>query len=214
MKNRVDEAVDKRYGELAEGDCCLSCGAALRFAEPQPGETGVDLGSGRGNDVLRIAEMVGESGFAYGVDISGGMLEAAGKRAERLGVKNAWFSRSELDKTGLDDGAADFVISNCTINHAVDKDAVWREIYRILKPGGRFVVSDIYAVDTVPEQYRNDPQAVAECWAGAVTRGEYMRTVHDSGFNDIRVIEESLPYDKGRVRVASFTITGHKPAMD
>ena len=172
---------------------------------------GVDLGSGRGSDVLRIAEIVGEKGFAYGVDIAEGMLETAHKKAERLGIRNAGFVRSELEKIDLDDGIADFVISNCTINHAGDKQAVWSEIFRILKPGGRFVVSDIYASEQVPEEYRNDPVAVAECWAGAVTRDKYFETVEKTGFVNIEVIEESLPYDKGKIQVSSITLVGIKP---
>jgi hypothetical protein len=84
-------------------------------------------------------------------------------------------------------------------------------MHRILKPGGRFVVSDIYALEPVPERYRNDPEAVAQCWAGAVTRAEYMSSVCDAGFAAVKIIEESLPYEKGKIRVASFTISGRKP---
>lgn len=211
MGNEVSGAINKRYSGLAEKSCCLSCGAALSHCKPQLGEVGVDLGSGRGSDVLRIAEIVGEKGFAYGIDIAEGMLETAYKKAERLGIRNAGFVRSELEKIDLDDGIADFIISNCTINHAGDKQAVWSEIFRILKPGGRFVVSDIYASEQVPEEYRNDPVAVAECWAGAVTRDKYFETVEKTGFVNIEVIEESLPYDKGKIQVSSITLVGIKP---
>jgi ubiquinone/menaquinone biosynthesis C-methylase UbiE len=212
MSENVTKAINKRYSKLAGSRCCLSCGAALGHCAPKAGEVGVDLGSGRGNDVLRIAEIVGEHGFAYGVDIADGMLESARLKAERLGVNNAEFVKSELEDIDLDDETADFVISNCTINHARDKHAVWNEIYRILKHGGRFVVSDIYATDEVPEKYRNDPVAVAECWAGAVTRDEYLETVVHTGFEHVEIIEESLPYEKGQVKVASFTLAGKKPA--
>jgi arsenite methyltransferase len=118
---------------------------------------------------------------------------------------------SELEAIALEEGIADFVISNCTINHAQNKAAVWGEIFRILKGGGRFVVSDIYSIERVPEEYRNDPVAVAECWAGAVQREEYLRTVLDAGFEQIEIIEESTPYEKGKVQVASFTLAGRKP---
>lgn len=212
MSMNASGAINKRYSELAESSCCLSCGAALSHCAPEPGEVGVDLGSGRGNDVLRIAEIVGEQGFAYGVDIADGMLESARKRAERLGVHNAGFVKSELEKIDLDDEVADFVISNCTINHARNKQAVWKQIFRILKPGGRFVVSDIYANVEVPEEYRNDTALVAECWAGAATRDEYLQTVLRTGFVNIEIVEESLPYDKGEIQVASITLAGKKPA--
>lgn len=212
MSMNASGAINKRYSELAESSCCLSCGAALSHCAPEPGEVGVDLGSGRGNDVLRIAEIVGEQGFAYGVDIADGMLESARRRAERLGVHNAGFVKSELEEIDLDDEVADFVISNCTINHARNKQAVWKQIFRILKPGGRFVVSDIYANVEVPEEYRNDPAQVAECWAGAATRDEYLQTVLRTGFVNIEIVEESLPYNKGEIQVASITLAGKKPA--
>jgi ubiquinone/menaquinone biosynthesis C-methylase UbiE len=204
------KAIDARYGELAESSCCLSCGGAVDRAHPQVGEVCVDLGSGRGTDVLRMAEEVGPKGHAFGVDITDKMLEKAKKTAARLGVENATFLKAELDALPLEDGSVDLVISNCTINHAADKEAVWEEIHRVLKPGGRFVVSDIYATAPVPDEYRNDPQAVAECWAGSVTRGEYVMQLADAGFSDVQILEESDPYDKGSIQVVSWTIFGTK----
>ncbi|HYX09167.1 MAG TPA: methyltransferase domain-containing protein [Bacteroidales bacterium] len=202
--------INKRYTDLAGSDCCLSCGGAINYAALKTGEVGVDLGSGRGTDVLRMAEEVGESGFVYGIDISDGMLEKARQNAAKFGIENVRFVRSELEKMDLPDAVADLVISNCTINHAGDKQAVWNEIYRILKKGGRFVVSDIYATQPIAEEYRNDPVAISECWAGAVTRKEYMETLAKAGFSKIEIIEESSPYKKGQAEVASFTIAGFK----
>jgi arsenite methyltransferase len=203
--------INKRYSELAQSDCCLSCGGAINYAQPQSGEFCVDLGSGRGTDVIRMAEAVGSNGFAYGIDISDGMIKKACATAERLGVTNVEFIKSTLEKIKLRNEVANLVISNCTINHANDKQAVWNEIYRILKKGGRFVVSDIYATSPIPDEYRNDPEAIAECWAGAVTRGEYLETLYNAGFVSVKIIEESVPYAKGKAEVASFTITGEKP---
>lgn len=202
--------INNRYSELAESECCLSCGGAINYAEPQTGEVCVDLGSGRGTDVLRMAESVGETGFVYGIDISDGMLEKARKNAYKFNVKNVEFIRCELEKLELPDNKADLVISNCTLNHAENKQAVWNEIYRILKKGGRFVVSDIYATVPIAEEYRTDPVAIAECWAGAVTRNEYMQQLEEAGFATIEIIEESKPYIKGKAEVASFTIAGKK----
>ena len=167
------KAINLRYSELAETDCCLSCGSAINFAEPLKGETCVDLGSGRGTDVLRMAGSVGDTGFVYGIDISDGMLEKARRNAEKFKVSNVRFVRSELERIDLPDRLADLVISNCTINHAENKQSVWNEIFRIMKSGGRFVISDIYAISHVPGEYKNDPVAIAECWAGSVTRQEY-----------------------------------------
>jgi len=202
--------INNRYSELAESDCCLSCGGAINYAEPKTGEVCVDLGSGRGTDVLRMAESVGETGFVYGIDISVGMLEKARKNAEKFGVSNVSFVCSELEKLELSDNIADLVISNCTLNHAADKQSVWNEIHRILKKGGRFVISDIYTTTAIADEYRNDPVAVAECWAGSVTRDEYMQHLKNAGFASVEIIEESTPYAKGNAEVVSFTIAGKK----
>jgi len=203
--------IDKRYSSLAESSCCLSCGGAINHAEVSEGDICVDLGSGRGTDVMRLAEIVGASGFVYGIDISEGMLLKAGNTAERLGIKNVRFINSPLEKINLSDCSGDLVISNCTINHSSDKQSVWNEVFRILKKGGRFVVSDIYSVNRVPDEYRNDPVAVSECWAGSVTRDEYLGQLKRAGFSSIKVIEESTPYEKGKIVVASWTIAGMKP---
>ena len=204
-------SINLRYSQLAKTECCLSCGGALNYSKVQPGEVCVDLGSGRGTDVLRMAEQAGETGFAYGIDISDGMLATASENALKFGISNVKFVRSDLEKLELPDSTADLVISNCTINHAADKTAVWSEIFRILKNGGRFVVSDIYSTTPVPEEFRNDPVAVAECWAGSVTREEYLETLNKAGFLSVTILEESKPYPKGKVEVCSFTIAGERP---
>ena len=110
--------------------------------------------------------------------------------------------------------SSNFLISNCTLNHAANKQAVWNEIHRILKAGGRFVISDIYATTAIADEYRNDPVAVAECWAGSVTRSEYMQQLEKAGFASVEIIEESAPYAKGNAEVASFTIAGKKDSCD
>lgn len=203
-------AIDKRYSELAETECCLSCGGAINYAATQAGEICVDLGSGKGTDVLRMAEEVGETGFVYGIDISDGMLEKAKKNAEKFNITNVKFIKSNLETLPLQDNTADLIISNCTINHVQNKQMVWNEIYRVLKENGRFVISDIYAIETIPEEYHNDPEAVAECWAGAITKDIYLQMLENAGFEKIKIIEESNPYIKGKAEVASFTITGKK----
>ncbi|OGI07417.1 MAG: hypothetical protein A2Y40_03120 [Candidatus Margulisbacteria bacterium GWF2_35_9] len=204
------ESINERYSELAESSCCLSCGGAINYSEAITGEVCVDLGSGRGLEVLRLAEQVGETGFAYGIDVSDGMLSKARKTADKMGIKNVKFIKTELESIPLEENTVDLVISNCTINHASNKVAVWSEIYRILKPNGRFVVSDIYSLEKVPPEYANDPVAVAECWAGSVTKEVYLNTLNFVGFKNIKIIEDSKPYDKGKIKVSSFTISGSK----
>jgi len=206
--------ISKRYTELATTGCCLSCGGAPNFAEAQPNEVCVDLGSGRGTDAIRIAEIVGKGGFVFGIDIADGMIEKAFNMAERLKISNVKFIKSSLEELQLNNGIADLVISNCTINHSSDKQAVWNEVYRILKKGGRFVVSDIYSTYPVPEVYKNNPEAIAECWAGSVTKNEYLEQLENAGFSTVTILEESAPYQKGEVMVVSWTITARKPLVE
>jgi len=205
--------IEARYSELATGSCCLSCGGAVDHGKPSPGETCVDLGSGRGTDALRMAEEVGPNGFVWGIDIADGMLDLARSTAARLGVSNVRFEKAELEHLPVPSASVDLVVSNCVLNHAADKAAVWAEIFRILRPGGRFAVSDIYSSLPVPEEFRNDPEAVAECWAGADTREVYLKTVQDAGFQELSIRDESDPYPKGAIEVSSFTLLGTKPVL-
>ena len=205
-----NEAINQRYTLLSEDTCCLSCGGAVFHAKAQAEDVCVDLGSGRGNDVMRLAETVGPKGYVYGIDLSEGMVAKAKANLEKFSVENATILKAELEHLPLGDEAADLVISNCTINHSADKQAVWNEVYRILRTGGRFVVSDIYATEPIPDEYRNDPEAVAECWAGSVTKPEYLQMLTKAGFKEIRILEESKPYAKGKAEVCSFTISGVK----
>jgi ubiquinone/menaquinone biosynthesis C-methylase UbiE len=205
------KTIDARYSQLAKSSCCLACGGAINYAKPQEGEICVDLGSGRGNDCIRLAERVGPTGYVYGIDVSDGMLEAARRNAREKSILTVEFLKAPIELLPLGAGTIDLVISNCTINHAANKDTVWAEVFRVLKPGGRFVVSDIYALEPIPAVYRNDPVAVAECWAGAVTRSEYLQMLAAAGFKQVSVLEEREPYEKGKVMVASFTIRGYKP---
>ena len=202
--------INIRYSELAATDCCLSCGTAANLSNAQPGEVCIDLGSGKGTDAIRLSEKVGDTGFVYGVDISDGMIASANKMAQKLDVKNVLFIQSDLESISIPSDTANLIISNCTINHVANKNAVWKEIYRVLKKDGRFVISDIYSTSRIAEEYRNDPVAIAECWAGAILKDEYLQIIEEAGFQNTRIIEESSPYAKGKTEVVSFTIAGEK----
>jgi ubiquinone/menaquinone biosynthesis C-methylase UbiE len=204
-------AIERRYSVLAESSASLSCGSAVQRADVQPGQVCIDLGCGRGTDVLRLADLVGPTGQALGLDLTEAMLEKGRARATQLGLGNATFRRSTLEHLEAPTESADWVFSNCVLNHATDKSAVWRELARVLKPGGHFIVSDIYAAEAIAARYRDDPEAVAECWAGAVTRTEYLAQIAAAGLTGVKVLEESEPYDKGPARVVSFTVTGLRP---
>ncbi len=199
-----------RYSVLANDTCCLSCGGAADKSEAKSGEVCIDLGSGRGTDVLRLAEEVGPKGFVYGIDVTEEMIRKATSTAVKMGVENVKFIQSDLEQIQLDDEVAHLIISNCTLNHVSNKSRVWAEIFRLLKNGGRFVISDIYSSEPVPEEYASNPEAVAECWAGSITKDEYIAVIKATGFKDFRILEESAPYPKGKIEVSSFTITAIK----
>ncbi|MEJ5363320.1 MAG: methyltransferase domain-containing protein [Spirochaetota bacterium] len=210
-KSHVLEAINVRYSNLAQSSCCLSCGGAINHAKPKPGEVCVDLGSGRGTDVLRMADAVGSNGFVYGIDISSGMIAKSKELSDKFGYTNVVFIQSDLETLPLADTSCDVIISNCTINHVNNKQNVFNEIYRILKPGGRCIISDIYSIGQVPLEYKNDPNAVAECWAGSIPKDEYLAIIAQAGFPEIEILEESQPYPKGSIYVASFTYKIIKP---
>lgn len=199
-------AVAARYGTLASACGSLSCGAALDHAAPARGETVVDLGCGRGGDVLRAAALVGSGGLAVGVDVSEEMLAEASRRTAR--ATNVRLVRSPMAPLALDPGIADAVISNCAINHAPDKEAVFREIHRVLRPGGRFVVSDVVAEEELPEAVRTDPAAWAACYGGAIPEADYLAAARRAGFGALEVLHRTEPYEKGGVRVLSLTLRG------
>lgn len=209
MQN-LAQAIEVRYNEEAESCCGLSCGNALTMAEPVSGEVFLDLGSGRGMDVIRAARMVEPDGFAYGVDYTEKMLKVSENNRMKLKIQNAEFLNSSIETIPLDDNKVDVVISNCTINHAQDKAAVYKEIHRVLKPGGRFIVSDVLAEHELPEEVRNDPAAWAACYGGAIPEKEYYEAVSSGGFDAIEILEKSQPYEKGGVMVLSVTLRGYK----
>jgi ubiquinone/menaquinone biosynthesis C-methylase UbiE len=173
----------------AEANMGLSCGNPTAFASLRPGETVVDLGCGGGLDVLLAARKVGPTGRAIGVDMTPQMVELARKNAERQKLANAEFHLSTIDRLPLPDGSVDCVISNCVINLAPDKRAVFREMFRVLKPGGRVAVSDIALKRALPQEVAADVLAYVGCIAGAVLIGEYERWLREAGFEAVQVVD-------------------------
>ncbi|MBM6405934.1 arsenite methyltransferase [Phycicoccus sp. CSK15P-2] len=182
------------YTEIGPGEApdaallaSLGCGNPTAVAELHAGETVLDLGSGGGLDVILSARRVGATGRAYGVDALDEMLELARDNAREAGVENVEFLEGTLDEVPLPDGSIDIVISNCVINLAEDKPAVFAEIARLLRPGGRLGVSDVVAEDDLGVADRADRGSYADCVAGALSRGEYVDLLAAAGFTGVEV---------------------------
>ncbi|MCW3024399.1 MAG: methyltransferase protein [Conexibacter sp.] len=167
----------------------LGCGVPTAVADLHAGEVVLDLGSGAGADVLLSAQRVGPTGKAYGLDMTDEMLELARANAARAGAGNVEFLKGYIEEVPLPDGAVDVVISNCVINLAGDKDRVFAEAARVLRPGGRFAVSDVVADADMDEATRADMAAWTGCIAGALTRAEFERGLRAAGFADVEITE-------------------------
>jgi SAM-dependent methyltransferase len=202
-------AVAQRYHGLAAGPASLSCGPALDLAALRVGERFVDLGCGRGHDLVRAAALVGLGGSVTGIDATPRMVEAARERVSTL--PQVRVLQGDLAAVPLPDGCADVVVSNCAINHARDKVAVYREIARLLAPTGRVVVSDVVSEAPLPESVRGDPAAWAACYGGAIPEADYLAAIATAGLTDVRVRRRTAPYEKGGVRVLSLTVEARRP---
>ena len=162
----------------------LGCGNPTALAELQPGEVVLDLGSGGGIDVLLSARRVGPTGKAYGLDMTDEMLELARRNAREAGVTNVEFLKGEIERIPLPDSSVDVIISNCVINLSGDKPRVLREAYRVLRPGGRFAVSDVVVRGPVPPALRRNMELWVGCVAGALEESEFERLLLEAGFED------------------------------
>jgi trans-aconitate methyltransferase len=165
----------------------LGCGNPTALAQLAPGETVLDLGSGGGIDVLLSARRVGPAGKAYGLDMTDEMLALARENQKKAGVENVEFLKGEIEAIPLPGNTVDVIISNCVINLCGDKDKVLREAFRVLKPGGRFAVSDIVTRGEVPENIRKNVLAWAGCIAGALEESEYAAKLAGAGFEAIGI---------------------------
>jgi ubiquinone/menaquinone biosynthesis C-methylase UbiE len=189
----VAEAFGYSAAELtsipAEANMGLSCGNPTAIASIRPGEVVVDLGSGGGMDVFLASPLVGPTGRAIGIDMTPAMIERARTNAQVGGYQNVEFYLGTIDHLPLADGSVDCVISNCVINLAPDKPAVFREIFRVLKPGGRVAVSDIALKKALPGEVLRDVLAYVGCVAGAVLMKDYERQLKEAGFEAVQIVD-------------------------
>src|SRR5579864_5515510 len=194
LEGRCDPITSNLYdssqaGEIPEAalKASLGCGNPTLLAELKPGETVLDLGSGGGIDVLLSAKRVGATGKAYGLDMTGEMLALANENKRRAGVANVEFLKGEIENIPLPDNSVDVIISNCVINLSADKGKVLREAFRVLKPGGRFAISDVVTRGEMLPEIRQSVLAWVGCIAGALEENEYRAKLKAAGFEQIEV---------------------------
>ena len=210
-------------------DLKLGCGTPTEFAEIKPGDTVVDLGSGAGNDAFVARTLTGSTGRVIGVDMTPEMIDKARANAKNLKAENIEFRLGEIEALPLGDNGVDVVISNCVLNLVPDKERAFREIFRVLKPGGHFSISDVVLAMPLPEGLTKAAEMYAGCVAGALLRSEYLAMIADHGFTEIRIQSEkpiSVPedvlakyLDADEVRklqssgsaIASLTVYAQKP---
>jgi arsenite methyltransferase len=201
-----DPITSNLYNVAQEGEipdtalkASLGCGNPTALAELKPGETVLDLGSGGGIDVLLSAKRVGPTGMAYGLDMTDEMLALAEENKRKSGLTNVTFLKGEIEQIPLPDNAVDVIISNCVINLSGDKDRVLKEAFRVLKPGGRFAVSDVVVRGDVPAEIKRSMELWVGCVAGALTDYQYVAKLAKAGFEDIE-IEATRVYDVNDAR--------------
>lgn len=218
----------KLDGYVKDADLGLGCGIPTESARIKAGETVIDLGSGAGNDVFVARRLVGETGRVIGIDMTEAMLEKARRNAEKLGYSNVEFRLGDIEQLPVEDKTADVVVSNCVINLVPDKLKAFREIHRVLKPGGRFSISDIVITGKLPAKIQSAAEMYAGCVAGALNKEDYLRIVKEAGFKNIAVTKEKLfalpdtilsnylsaaeieEYRKSGANIFSITVYGEK----
>jgi len=177
-------------GYYSDADLSLGCGIPSEYAAMQEGNTILDLGSGAGNDCFIARNIVGEKGRVIGVDFAQNMLQKARENTVKLGFDNVEFIESDIENLQIDDNIIDVVISNCVLNLVPDKSKAFNEIYRVLKKGGHFCVSDVVISGDLPEAIQNDAEMYAGCVAGALKRDDYLNHIREQGFKSIEIKKE------------------------
>ena len=188
----------------------LGCGNPVALASLQTGETVVDLGSGGGFDCFLAARQVGDSGKVIGVDMTPDMLSKARANAEKMQAQNVEFRLGEIEHLPVADNSADIIMSNCVINLSPDKESVYRDAYRILKPGGRLAISDIIAMAPLPEEIQQNLALVSACVGGAATIDDTRDMLAQAGFGNIKI----TPKDESRKLISEWTAGDSKNAGD
>lgn len=188
----MSEDYSRVQGYQTEADLGLGCGLPTQYAQIRPEDTVVDLGSGAGNDCFIARHETGESGRVIGIDFTPAMIETASRNAEKLGYSNVEFRQGDIDQIPLNSDQANVVVSNCVLNLVPDKEKVFREIYRILKPGGHFSISDIVLDGELPPGIRQAAELYAGCVSGAIQKEHYLELIRKTGFDQIAVLKNRI----------------------
>ncbi len=191
VSNKVYNIMMEDYtqieGYVADADLGLGCGLPTQFAQIKPGDTVIDLGSGAGNDCFVARHETGAEGKVIGIDFTPQMIEKARANAEKMGYNNVEFRQGDIEKMPVSSNSADVVVSNCVLNLVPDKSAVIHEIFRVLKPGGHFSISDIVLVGELPNELKNQAELYAGCVSGAIQMSDYLNLIAEVGFENIAV---------------------------
>ena len=188
--NIMSEDYTTLNGYNADADLGLGCGLPTQYAQIKKGDVVVDLGSGAGNDCFIARHETGETGKVIGIDFTPAMIDKARSNAEVRGFNNVEFRQGDIESMPITANTADVIVSNCVLNLVPNKDAVIKDIYRVLKPGGHFSISDVVLVGTLPEGLRKDAEMYAGCVSGAIQKEVYMELIHANGFEQVTIQKE------------------------
>lgn len=228
--NIMSDDYSQLEGYNADADLGLGCGLPTQFAKIKKGDTVIDLGSGAGNDCFIARQETGEAGKVIGIDFTPAMIEKARTNAEKLNFNNVEFRQGDIEKMPVTANVADVVVSNCVLNLVPNKNGVIKEIFRVLKPGGHFSISDIVLQGSLPASIQQAAEMYAGCVSGAVQKQEYLDMIHNNGFKNITIqkektitipddilsnylnAEEIAAFRSGDTGIYSVTVYAEKPS--
>ncbi|MEO7446074.1 MAG: arsenite methyltransferase [Ferruginibacter sp.] len=228
--NIMSDDYTELEGYNKDADLGLGCGLPTEYAHIKEGDTVLDLGSGAGNDCFIARRLVGESGKVLGIDFTPEMLRLARANAEKLGFENIEFYQGDIENMPLKDGIADVVVSNCVLNLVPHKENVFKEIFRVLKPGAHFSISDIVLEGALPGKWKEVAELYAGCVSGAIQKDEYLDIIKRSGFENVEIqkgkiiqipdsilqqyltAEETEAFKNSGTRISSITVNATRPS--
>lgn len=230
--NIMADDYSKLEGYNPDADLGLGCGLPTQFAKIKEGDTVVDLGSGAGNDAFVARKLTGENGKVIGVDFTDAMIVKSRQHAEKLGFNNVEFRHGDIEDIPITSNAANVIVSNCVLNLVPNKHKVFSEVYRVLKPGGHFSISDIVVEGELPAKWKEVAELYAGCISGAIQKKDYLSIIDEAGFKNITLqkdkaivipdsilsnyfnAEEIASYKNSYTKITSITVYAEKPAKD